>query len=62
MPQVRAAIGLVWVVGLAVVCHEIRQPRVRAGGVVGRIGQGEDGIKSPLREAFLIGDQSGEHF
>ncbi len=44
------------------VCHEIRQPRVRAGGVVGRIGQGEDGIKSPLREAFLIGDQSGEHF
>ena len=42
------------VVWLAVVRHKLRQPRVRAGGVVRRVGHGEDGFVRASRKAFLL--------
>ena len=37
-------VGLLRIVGRAVVFDELAEPRIGAGGVVRRIGQGEDGL------------------
>ncbi|MBT9153585.1 MAG: hypothetical protein DDT39_00242 [Firmicutes bacterium] len=40
------------VVGLAVMLHKVPDKRVGAGGVVGRVGQGEDVLVRTDREPF----------
>ena len=42
------------VVRRANVRHKLRQPRVRAGGVVRRVGHGENRRVRALRKAFLL--------
>ncbi|ENN88499.1 hypothetical protein RHSP_04831 [Rhizobium freirei PRF 81] len=45
------------VVGFAVMSYELRQPGVRAGGVIGRIGHCENGRVRSFRKAILLAER-----
>ena len=60
-------VGLLRIVGRAVVFDEVAEPRIGAGGVVRRIGQGEDGLVGAEGKALDLAERGllqlrGEEF